>query len=353
MPLKAAVIGAGAISEQHLAFLSGRKDVRVVAVCDRSRAMANFACERFGGARSFTDHRRMLDTAAPDVAHVLTPPASHVAIARDCLAAGAHVICEKPVALRRSEFHDLWQAAQRRGRILVEDHNYRFNAPWQAIERAVGRGELGEIEEVEVRIALALRAPGSRFADRNLPHPCHSLPAGVIHEYITHMTSLGLRFLPWDERGQVACAVWRNRGGDDLFKYDDLDATVLCRGRPLRLRFSGRTRPEAFTIFVRGDRGYAETDLYQPYVRVVRQRPGAIELTPILNHLTNGASLAWAGVRNAGRKLVQQSALEGLQRFLTLTYQAIVDDRAPPVSFDDIDRSLGLIERLTAELPAA
>lgn len=351
MPIKAAVIGAGAISEQHLAFLSARKDIKITAVCDRSHAMASFACERFGAARSFTDHRHMLEVARPDVAHVLTPPASHVEVATDCLEGGAHVICEKPIALRQSDFRNLWQVARRHARMLVEDHNYRFNGPWQAIERAVASGALGAIEEVEVRIALALRAPDSRFADRNLHHPSRSLPGGVIHEFLTHMTSLGLRFLPCNGT-ELGYAVWANRGGDDWFKHDDLDALVLCQGRHLRLRFSCRTRPEAFTVFVRGARGYAEADLFQPYVRLVRPRPGPGELTPVLNQLANGAGLIVAGLRNIQRKLLQQGALEGVQRFLMLTYQAIRDGADPPVSFEDMDRSLGVIDLLTAESAA-
>src|SRR5690606_20316135 len=112
----------------------------------------------------------------------------------------------------------------RRGRRLIENHNYRFNRPWLAIERAVASGQLGDVREVEVRLCLPLRGPGGRYADANLPHPSHRLPAGVLHEFITHLCYLALRFVP--EPIDHVRAVWSNHGGGPLFRYDDLDAIV-------------------------------------------------------------------------------------------------------------------------------
>ena len=96
--LRAAVIGCGTIAYEHLPYLSPSPLVELAATVDRSKAAASFVAKRFNAAGFYTDHREMLAEAKPDVVHVLTPPHTHVAIVRDCLEAGAHVICEKPTA---------------------------------------------------------------------------------------------------------------------------------------------------------------------------------------------------------------------------------------------------------------
>src|SRR5207248_11360376 len=179
---------------------------------------------------------------SPDVVHVLTPPHTHERLVTEALNARAHVIVEKPVAPSNAQFRRLWELAQSRDRRLIEDQNYRFNEPVRQIERLVRAGELGDVREVEVRMALAIRKKGSRYADENLPHPSHNLPAGVLHEFVTHLCYLALRFLPsWDR----VAAAWSNHGDDTLFKYDDLDALVV--GGPIhgRIRFSCHTAPDA------------------------------------------------------------------------------------------------------------
>ena len=99
MPLKAAIIGAGHIARQHLACLRELPRVQIAGVCDLSRAMAESAADRYGVTKWYTDHRRMLDEARPDVVHVTTPPPSHFPLSMDALNAGAHVIVEKPATI--------------------------------------------------------------------------------------------------------------------------------------------------------------------------------------------------------------------------------------------------------------
>ena len=119
--MRAAVIGAGFIARQHLACLRALPGVQTVGVCDLSPSLAESAAERFGIAEWYTNHRRMLDEARPDVVHIATPPGSHYALAIDSLEAGAHVIVEKPATVRYEELTHLIELARRKGRMLLED----------------------------------------------------------------------------------------------------------------------------------------------------------------------------------------------------------------------------------------
>ena len=269
-------------------------------------------------------------------------------------AGGAHVIVEKPVhALSNGEFREMHALADRQGRRLVEDHNYRFNKAFRRIERLVRDGVLGEVREVEVRLALNLRGKDSRYADANLPHPSHDLPAGVIHEFITHLCYLALRFLPDSPLTQRVRADWANHGGAASatggFRYDELDAVVQAGGVLGRIRFSCRTAPESFDIIVRGSRGSAQTDLFHPYLNITQLRPNLGPAGPLVEQMHNGGRLVQAALRGFGNKLLQVTPYEGMAKFLAQTYAAFREGKMPPVTFDDMDRTSRLIDAMLAQ----
>ncbi len=362
LPLRVAVVGTGGISQEHLAFLSGGTGIgsvadraRLVAVCDLSAAAASYAARTFGADDSYTDLAELLERVKPDVVHVLTPPASHVPLTKMCLEAGAHVLCEKPIAASRAQLEAIIDVAHANGRRVMESHNYRFNSSIQAISDALARGELGLVREVEVRIALPVTDPAGRFGDPNLPSPIHLMPAGVIHDFTTHFASLLGGFAPGVTYHRVAAA-WSRHGDNELFRFDDLDALMIGDGPDgavhARLRFDSRTFPDVFTVIVRGSQGTAETDLFQPYLRVVRPRPGGSKLSPIVNHMVNGLAMARSGVRNLGQRLVQQGQYEGLHRMLDLAYTALATGSELPVSEADMLAASALVDQLLSERAA-
>lgn len=362
LPLRAAVVGSGAIAREHLSFLSGRSPIRpsqpmagrvhLVGVCDLSPVTARYGAEAFHAERAYTDLETMLADAQPDVVHVLTPPSSHGPITTACLQAGAHVICEKPITATHPELLELLEVAQATDRHLMESQNYRFNRPVLALREAIDRGDLGHIREVEVRVVLPVTDPGGRFADPHLPNPIHQMPAGVIHDVITHMAYL--QFTLGQALGfERIAAAWSNHEGNPLFRWDDLDALLIGHNAegPLhvRLRFDANSAPDSFSITVRGTRGWGETDLFQPYVRIVQPRAGGGQLSPIANHVAGGVDLLRAGIGNIGRKIMQQSPYEGLHRMLDLTYRALAEGRPLPVTVDDMLETSRLVDHLLDE----
>lgn len=352
--LRAAVIGTGKISEEHLRFLSTTPLAELAGVCDLSPSLAKYAVDRFPSANgrsatAFTDSANMLQELRPDVVHVLTPAHTHVKLVTDALSAGAHVIVEKPVAPTNEQFRQLWSLAQANHRRIVEDHNYRFNEPVLRIEQLLRDGQLGEVREVDVRMCLNVRKPGGRYIDDNLPHPSHNLPAGVIHEFITHLCYLALRFMPPDSDFSRVAAAWTKHGDDRLFRHDDLDALVIAGPVHARIRFTSHALPEGFAVTVRGTKGWAETDLFQPHLRVVIPRKGGEQLTPLVNHFVNGASLMRSSVVGFRNKVMQKTPYEGLQTFLGKTYGALAAGTEPPVTFDDMDRASRLVDALVDE----
>jgi predicted dehydrogenase len=332
---RAAVIGCGAISASHLRFLSTSTDVDLAAVCDVSPSVGRYAVEAFGAPESFTDASEMLSKVAPDVVHVLTPPASHRPLIELALNAGAHVYCEKPITFTVADLEDVQTLARERTLRCIEGHNYRFNNQVRKLDSLIASGALGEIHWVGLDLAVPL-------AQSDL-----GAPGGALHDYITHATYLALHFL--GDRGfDDVRARWALVGDHSRARYDDLTAFVGAGKACASIRISGRPRPFCFRINLRGTAGAAETDLFQPYLRVDGEDPDA-PLRALTDQAANGARLLAGTARNFCEKVLQHSPLHGLERLLGLFYQSVVTGGPSPVTDEQVMTTSRLIETIIAE----
>lgn len=149
-PLRVAVVGAGAnIAEQHLTAIESTPGAELAAVCD-----VNPASEERLRARTtapyFADLHQMLREVGPDVVSVLTPHPFHASVAEAALAAGAHVLVEKPMAVTASEADRMIAVAAEHGRVLAVSFQHRFSPMTERLHEWVHSGELGEIVRIEV-----------------------------------------------------------------------------------------------------------------------------------------------------------------------------------------------------------
>lgn len=86
-----------------------------------------------------------------DAVLVASPPRTHHAVAKAALQAGKHVICEKPLATCLEDAFDLVEVAARMERFLIVSQNYRYNAPFRALQRVIAEGHLGDLASISVR----------------------------------------------------------------------------------------------------------------------------------------------------------------------------------------------------------
>lgn len=142
MTTTAAVVGCGDISALHLAAIDAAPGIELVAVVDTDPERAERAAQP-RGVPWFTDHRTMLEQARPDVVHVTTPHHQHVPVALAALAAGVHVLTEKPVAHSLAEAERLAAAAASApGKVGVVLQN-RYNPTSVALHEALAAGAIG------------------------------------------------------------------------------------------------------------------------------------------------------------------------------------------------------------------
>src|SRR5947208_638611 len=115
---------------------------RVVAVCQRDVVGAKAVADRYGVPHVFERWEEMLERAKPELVVIATPPHLHRAIAVRALASGAHVLCEKPLAMTRAEAEAMMDAARRAGRVGMTCFNWRFAAAMQELHSRVTEGAM-------------------------------------------------------------------------------------------------------------------------------------------------------------------------------------------------------------------
>src|SRR5688500_5737746 len=107
-----ALIGCGGIAlANHLpGFALCREHARVVALCDSDRGVLERASTQSGIDATFTDYRQVLDQPGVDAVVIATPNFTHAPIALAAIAAGKHLLCEKPIAMDHAEALRMYRA---------------------------------------------------------------------------------------------------------------------------------------------------------------------------------------------------------------------------------------------------
>jgi predicted dehydrogenase len=149
-PLGVGIIGFGRIGAEHAGWLSACSGVRAVAVADGTPARQEIASRR--GLRVHTTVDALLADRGVGAVLVATPTAMHFGHATAALAAGKHVLVEKPMALDLAESRAMIQDAARRDLVLSVFHNRRWDLDYLTVRQAVQSGVLGKLINVESRL---------------------------------------------------------------------------------------------------------------------------------------------------------------------------------------------------------
>lgn len=142
--MRVALIGSGNNGRNHMLRVSEMEDVQVVGIADPVLASAEAAVADVGGA-AYADHRAMLDKTKPDAVWVSSPCYLHAEQTIDAAQAGAHVMCEKPMALNLEDCDRILTATRDAGVKLMIGHSTRYNAPLVEMKRILESGQCGRL----------------------------------------------------------------------------------------------------------------------------------------------------------------------------------------------------------------
>lgn len=310
--MRAAIVGAGLMGRWH-AHEAAHAGGTVVGFCDVDVDAAERLARGHDGAGSFDDYDEMLASIAPDIVHVCTPPASHVALAERALRSGAHVIAEKPVAATAAETERLLELADRCERFVCPVHQFPFQ---RSIRDAIGL--LGDLEPVFDLSWVACSAgaaggppgKGDEVADDILAHPL----------------SVVQRMLPVDV-AQLDWTASRPRSGE-------LRAFAAAAGTSVCIVVSMGGRPTRNELRLTAAGGTLHADLYHGFAVV---EPGAVSRSRKIARpfLHSGATARAATLNLARRTLQREPAYPGLRALIADVYEFARNGGPPPITHDE------------------
>jgi predicted dehydrogenase len=148
-PVRVAVIGAGSVAQvAHLPVLRRLPGVEVAAICDNDAGKAQALAARFEVREHYDDIEEVLRHARPDVVTICTPNHLHEIHVIAALAAGAHVLAERPLALSVEGIERVLAASEKAGRRVMVGMNHRFRSDVQAVRGFLAGGDIGAIQAV-------------------------------------------------------------------------------------------------------------------------------------------------------------------------------------------------------------
>lgn len=145
--MKYALIGCGRISPNHI-MAAKNNNLEIAAICDVDTACMEDKVRKFelpASVKKYTDYKLLLAEQQPELVAICTESGLHAQIALDCIAAGCHVIIEKPIALSIADADAIIAAAEKTGVKVCVNHQNRFNKSIQKIRDAVEKGRFGRM----------------------------------------------------------------------------------------------------------------------------------------------------------------------------------------------------------------
>ena len=141
--MNVAIIGTGFIANTHAEELI-HMGIRPALAVGRNQAHTEAFAEKWQIPASSVDFNKALSDEI-DVVHVCTPPTLHYEMVSRLLAAGKHVICEKPLCLTAAEAKALYDAAKEKGVVTAVNFNVRYHEMCRVFRQRVADGETGLI----------------------------------------------------------------------------------------------------------------------------------------------------------------------------------------------------------------
>ena len=166
-----AVVGTGAMGRNHVRVLREIPSVELVGVADADLETARRVADS-AGTRCYGSHEELIERERPDAVTVAVPTNQHRGVVLDALAAGCHVLVEKPIAGSLAEADELVAAAKKAGRTLAVGHIERYNPAVVELKRRLDEGQLGKLIQMHAR--------------RLGPFPQRIRDVGVVVDLATH-----------------------------------------------------------------------------------------------------------------------------------------------------------------------
>jgi predicted dehydrogenase len=236
-PVRIGILGASRFAPMILIKPARENDeVVVAAVADRDVSQARAFAAKHGIARVHESYDALIADPDLDGVYIVLPNGLHGRWTRAALAAGKHVLCEKPFMANAAEAREIAELAATSDRVVMEAIQYRYHPLTLRVAQIIASGELGKLEQVDVNLCVLLpKRSNANVYDYSLAGGA-LMDAGIYAvdmvrtfggstpEVVSAQAKLSgpevdramtaeLRFTSW-LTGRVRCALWSS----DLFR---------------------------------------------------------------------------------------------------------------------------------------
>lgn len=144
------LIGCGHIGEEHIRDIYYRDGVKIIGVVDTNIARAKEFARKYQAQSYSTDYKEYLNRSDVDIIIIATYVSSHLQILGDCLSAGKHVICEKPIAATLKEGQEFVRLVKSSPCKVIVAYILRCNETYQKAAALIQAGTIGSIKTMRM-----------------------------------------------------------------------------------------------------------------------------------------------------------------------------------------------------------
>ena len=158
--LRWGILGAARVNEKLMPAIVAARNSKLVAIASRRPGAAAEVLQKHGsesGAEALDDMQALLERDDIDAVYLPMANEEHAEWALKAIAAGKHVLIEKPMALRVSDVEAIAEAATERGVTVMEGFMYRFHPQHDKVAEILDSGVIGEVRTVSTRFAFPMK----------------------------------------------------------------------------------------------------------------------------------------------------------------------------------------------------
>jgi UDP-N-acetylglucosamine 3-dehydrogenase len=320
-PLRAGVIGVGAMGSNHARVYRQIEGVELAAVADSDRERLRQA--GLDDVSGYEDYRRMLAEERLDLVSVAVPTGLHLEAALAAIERGTAVLVEKPIAGSVEEGRRMVEAAREAGVLLMVGHIERFNPAVRELKRRLTAGELGRVYQVHAR--------------RIGPFPQRTRDVGVVRDLASHDVDV-MRYLVGSEVERVYAETERKISTEH---EDTLVGVLRFAGGivgVLDVNWLAPVKVRELTVL--GERGMFVADYVSQELRLYSKETG---VSPQLPWAKADAA---AGAAAGPPQTITVEKKEPLRAELEVFVEAVASGAASPMDPADALAAVEVAERL-------
>jgi predicted dehydrogenase len=241
------LIGTGNIARQFATGLNLSRRNKLACVGSRSLDSAKSFAQTFSIPQAVGDYQSVIAAPNVDVVYIALPNSLHHQWTIAALRAGKHVLCEKPIAANAAEAQEMFDVAERSGRVLIEAFMYRAHPLTHAVLQRIKDGAVGEVKLIRTSFCyLTRRIEGNIRFDA-------ALSGGALMDIGCYCIDFS-RLIAGQEPAEIRVTGRRHAGG-----VDDIAVGMMSFPSGILASFTcGMNLQADNTAYICGTQGYIE-----------------------------------------------------------------------------------------------